>query len=106
MHRFGQRIRRDILRPDTLDYTHGTTGDEVEPNHLQKLRQKLEALPGTEIRDKVHELGPEAAFEAIGATVEELRALEREDPDGYAEARLAASQNMEEYAPDSRRKGA
>ena len=104
MHRFGQRIRRDILRPETLDYTHGTTGDEVEPNHLQKLRTKLEALHGTEIRDKVHGLGPEAAFEAIGVTVEELRALETEDPDGYAEARLAALQNMEENAPASRRK--
>lgn len=106
MHRFGQRIRRDILRPDTLDYTHGTTGDEVDANHLQKLRKKLDALHGAEIRDKVHGLGPEAAFEAIGVTVEELRALEREDPDGYAEARLAALQNMEDNAPESRRNGA
>lgn len=101
MHRFGQRIRRDILRPETLDYTHGTTGQEVEESHLQELRRKLEALNGAEIRDKVHKLGPEGAFEAFGATVEELRALEREDPD-----RMAALRIMEDNAPESRRKGA
>ncbi|MCJ1467837.1 hypothetical protein MMC07_006462 [Pseudocyphellaria aurata] len=102
MHKFGQRIRRDILRPETLDYSHGTTGKEVEESHLKELRRKLEALNGAEIRDKVHGLGPEAAFEAIGATVEELRALEMEDPDGYQEARNAAMRNMEDNAPESR----
>lgn len=94
-------MRRDFLRPETLDYSHGTTGQEVEESHLQELRRKLEALNGAEIRDKVHKLGPEGAFEDIGATVEELRALEREDPD-----RIAALRNMEDNAPESRRKGA
>ena len=104
MHRFGQRIRRDILRPETLDYTHGTTGEEVEESHLQKLRKKLESLNGAEIRDQVHGLGPEAAFEAIGATAEELRVIAKEDPDGYREARMAgiaAMQNMEKTKPES-----
>lgn len=106
MHRFGQRMRRDILRPETLDYMHGTTGQEVEDSHLQELRAKLEELNGAEIRDKVHKLGPDGVFEAIGATVEELRALEREDPDGYREVRLAALRNMEDNAPKSRKNGA
>lgn len=106
MHRFGQRMRRDILRPETLDYMHGTTGQEVEDSHLQELRAKLEELNGAEIRDKVHKLGPDGVFEAIGATVEELRALEREDPDGYREVRLAALRNMEDNAPESRKNGA
>lgn len=104
MHRFGQRIRRDILRPETFDYTHKTT--EVEDSHLQVLRKKLEALNGAEIREKVHGLGPDAAFEAIGATMEELRILEREDPDGYREAQLAAMQNMEDNAPEVKSNGA
>src|SRR4051794_27038930 len=30
MHRFGQRMRREVLRPQTLDHEHGTTGEEEE----------------------------------------------------------------------------
>lgn len=82
MHRFGQRVRRDILRPETLDHAHGTTGDEVEPTHLQDLRRRLEALDGVEIRAKLERLGPEAMFEAIGATAKELAWLEEHDPEG------------------------
>ena len=100
MHRFGQRIRRDILRPEGLDYAHGTTGQEVEASHLQDLRRKLEGLPGAEIRDKVRALGPEGLLEAIGATVEELRILERSSSDGARDEMLTALINMEENAPE------
>lgn len=97
MHRFGQRVRRDILRPETLDHAHGTTGHEVEATHLQDLRRRLEALDGVEIRQKVAELGPDAIFEAIGATAKELAWLEEHDPEGLEavkEEQLAALYNM------------
>lgn len=97
MHRFGQRMRRDILRPETLDHAHGTTGHEVEATHLQDLRRRLEALDGAEIREKVAQLGPEAIFEAIGATAKELAWLEEHDPEGLEavkEEHLAALYNM------------
>lgn len=100
MHRFGQRMRRDILRPETLDYAHGTTGQETEASHLQDLRRRLEAIPGAEIRDKVRALGPEALLKAIGATVEELRMLERSDNlEGLTDAQVAALENMDENGP-------
>ena len=65
MHRFGQRIKRDILRPQTEDHAHGTTGHEEEPEHLQELRRRLEALKGDEIRAKVEKYGADATLQEI-----------------------------------------
>ena len=97
MHRFGQRVRRDIFRPETLDHAHGTTGHEVEATYLQDLRRRLEASDGVEIREKVARLGPESIFEAIGATAKALAWLEENDPEGLEavkEEHFAALYNM------------
>lgn len=80
MHRFGQRIKRDILRPETQDYAHGTTGTEVEAEYLRELRRRFAETEGTEIKDKIESLGPEAVFDAIGATADDLAKLEKSDP--------------------------
>ena len=72
MHRFGQRMRRDLLRPQTLDYAHGTTGEETEAEHLQLLRKRLENLGGDEIQETIKRLGPKAMYDAVDATAEEL----------------------------------
>ena len=97
MHRFGQKIRRDILRPELQDYAHGTTGQEVEAQHLSALRQRLEQMKGTEIRDRVEEFGPEAVLRELGATAEGLSLLQQQDPEGFEkfkEAQLAAQLNQ------------
>ncbi|KAL2357171.1 hypothetical protein BJ546DRAFT_432531 [Cryomyces antarcticus] len=98
MHRFGARVRREILPPQTLDYLHGTTGKEPpEPQHLSALREKLEALGGEEIRDKIAQDGWEATVEKIGANAEELRGLARQNPEefkAFRESQLAAQANM------------
>lgn len=90
MHRFGQRIKRDILRPETEDYAHGTTGTEVEADYLQDLRRRLEGLEGREIQEKMTRLGPDVMFEAIGATPEELVEWERKNPVGFQKVRDAS----------------
>ena len=89
MHRFGQRVKRDILRPESEDYAHGTTGTEVEAQYLQDLRGRLEALEGGEIKERVERLGPETVFNMIGATAEELSAWERGDPEGFERIKAA-----------------
>ena len=89
MHRFGQQIRRDILRPQTLDYAHGTTGDEVEEQHLKDLRERIEAMGGEEIKEKLERDGKDAVFKELGANAEELLALEKQDPEGFEEFRRA-----------------
>ena len=78
MHRLGQQIRREILRPQSLDYAHGTDGLEGEASHLTALRERLESLEGREIVEKVERLGTEGVLREWGATVEEVRALEME----------------------------
>ncbi len=89
MHRFGQQVRRDILRPQSLDHAHGTTGEEVEAQHLRLLRDKLEAMAGGEIKERVDRFGPEAVLREIGANAEELAMLAREDPEGFEKFREA-----------------
>ena len=103
VHRFGQQVRRDLLRPQTLDYAHGTTGDETEPQHLQELRLRIEALDGSEIRDKIERIGPEAAWRELVPSMEELVLLEKEDPEGFEKFRqsqLFAMRNSESTAKE------
>ncbi|MCJ1243359.1 hypothetical protein MMC30_000556 [Trapelia coarctata] len=103
MHRFGQQIRRDVLRPQVLDYAHGTTGHEVEAQHLQELRAQIEAMSGSEIKEKVETLGAEAALRHLGTTAEELLLLQQQDPEGFEkfrESQLMAQHNQG-HAPGS-----
>ena len=105
MHRFGQRMRREILRPQTLDHAHGTTGEEEpEAGHLRELRERLENFPGDEIRQMLAELGPEGLFKAIGTTAEELKALEEQDP-RIREGRLMELYNIGNGPSSSERRG-
>ncbi len=103
MHRFGQRMRRDLLRPQTLDYAHGTTGEETEAEHLQLLRKRLENIGGDEIQEIIKRLGPEGMYEAVGATAEELLQLERENPEVlkyFRDSRAAHLDDMQGSPPD------
>lgn len=93
MHRFGQRIRRDVLRPQTLDYAHGTTGEEPEAQHLKELRERCETLTGEEIRSMYTEMGLQGMLEALGTTAEELKILEERDP-GVREGRVGELLNL------------
>ncbi|MCJ1254928.1 hypothetical protein MMC24_002744 [Lignoscripta atroalba] len=105
MHRFGQQIRRDILRPMEFDYAHGTTGREGEPQHLRKLRETLELWKGEDIKEAVEDRGSEAVLRELGATAEELLVLKKEDPEGFEmfrEAQLIAQHNLGKPASERR----
>jgi hypothetical protein len=97
MHRFGQQIRRDILRPETEDVEHGTTGKEIWAPHLQVLRGMIEELGGDEIRRKVDSGGQEAVIEELMDQASLLRQkLISSDPEGwekFKEAQGAAERN-------------
>ncbi|KAF2087377.1 RNI-like protein, partial [Saccharata proteae CBS 121410] len=76
IHRLGQSVRREILRPQTADYLHGTTGMEgPEPRHLEVLREQLFRLSGEELREMVVRDGWEETVKRIGASAEELRGV-------------------------------
>ena len=80
MHRLGQRIRREILPPESFDHLHQskTSEDTPEARHLQELRKRLENLEGDEIAALYRKEGLEGLWREVGATREELRRLEAE----------------------------
>jgi hypothetical protein len=97
MHRFGQQIRRELLRPQTLDHAHGTTGTEFEAKHLRQLREQLESLDGAAIKEKVEGQGADAVLRELGTTLEELAFLGQEDPESFEkfrESQIIAVENV------------
>lgn len=81
MHRFGQKMRRDVLPPAGMDdHLHRTSiADPAEPQHLQALRQRLEELDGEEIKESVLNIGLEATVKKWG---EEADRIERKNSVG------------------------
>lgn len=98
MHRFGQKFRRDILKPEGPDYEHGTTGLETQPMHLQWLRAMVEDIGGEELRHKIEHEGQDKVLEELGNEASELRrVLIEQDPEGwrkFVESQEATQRNM------------
>lgn len=85
MHRFGQSVRREVLRPTGVDdYLHGTSAsDGPEPQHLATLRDRLEQLKGEEIRGLIEKDGADTVLKQLGVTAQEMLTLMEEDPEGF-----------------------
>jgi hypothetical protein len=85
MHRFGQHMRREVLRPTgTDDVLYGTSvNDEPEEAHLAALRSKLEDYSGSYIRDGVSKYGPDHVIKELGISAQQLKALRKEDPESF-----------------------
>ncbi|KAH0545122.1 hypothetical protein FGG08_000734 [Glutinoglossum americanum] len=97
MHRFGQRIKREVLRPQTLDHEHDTTGEEEETEQMKALRSKIEAMKGEEIKDRVETMGAEAIIQELSTEVEGLQPLAVRGPDTFE--RCKAVQLIAEHNP-------
>ena len=96
IHRLGQQVRRDMLRPQ-LENGSPAPSTDVSSDHLQKLRTKLEAMSGQEIIDKLNTYGEEEFFSRFGARAGESLRLQSEDAAGFEkfkEAQLHAQKNM------------
>ena len=78
MHRFGQKIRREILPPESFDHLHRSKTSEETPEsrHLQELRRRLEQLDGRQITDLYNKEGVEGLYRYVGATKEEVAQME------------------------------
>ncbi len=85
MHRLGQTIRREVLRPTGKDDNlNGTsTDDEPESARLAAIRAKFEEIQGEDIRAKVEREGPDSVLRELGLNVQELLTLRERDPDGF-----------------------
>jgi hypothetical protein len=97
MHRFGQQFRRDILKPESEDHAHGTTGREDQPRHLQLLRAMVEGLGGEEIKNRINAQGADAVLAELDNEASTLkRELMEQDPEAweaFRESQEAAQRN-------------
>ncbi|KAL0253033.1 Microtubules assembly and stabilization protein [Diplodia seriata] len=111
IHRLGQSVRREILKPQLHDFLHQTTGEDGEadrePAHLRMLRDQLSQLSGGELRNMVVRDGWEETVRKIGANAEELRVLARERPEEFEQwkdAQIAAQVNAGMDVPERLRR--
>lgn len=98
MHRFGQTFRREVLKPTgTDDLLHGTSvNDDPESGAFAALRARLEGYTGEEMREEVEKRGVDHVVRELGIDLQQLRLLEREDPEAFAklkDSQLAAQLN-------------
>lgn len=114
LHRLGQHLRREVvdLTPSSPAGTtpvngHGS-GDGETPlaspaaaeSHQQRLdvlKERLESTPGDELGPLVEKIGWKAVLEKVGANLEDLRALQEQDPEGweqFRESQLTARANV------------
>ncbi|EXJ54599.1 hypothetical protein A1O7_09940 [Cladophialophora yegresii CBS 114405] len=97
MHRFGQTIRREVLKPAEMDdHLHGTYASDSDPPHIAALRAKLEELKGEDIRYRVEKEGADNVVRELGINAQELLMLREQDPKGFEafrESQLAAQIN-------------
>lgn len=98
IHRFGQQFRRDILKPESEDHLHGTTGREETPRHLQLLRAMVEGLGGEEIKESLLRKGNAGLLEELNDEASALRRqLMEQDPEGwekFKESQEKAERNL------------
>ena len=97
MHRFGQTMRREVLKSTGIeDNLHGTSENSTDPPHLAALRSKLEELNGEDIRLRVERDGADNVIRELGLNAQELLMLREQDPQGFEafrESQLAAHIN-------------
>ncbi|KAJ9614539.1 Microtubules assembly and stabilization protein [Cladophialophora chaetospira] len=97
MHRFGQSIRREVLKPTEMDdHLHGSHSTDSDPPHLAALRAKLEEMQGEDIRFRVERDGADNVIRQLGINAQELLSLKEEDPEGFEvfkKSQLAAQIN-------------
>jgi hypothetical protein len=78
MHRFGQGVRREVLRQSEM-----TDGEPLDPAHLAEIRARYDDFKGEEIRERVEQEGADSVLKSLGVNAKELSVMQREDPEGF-----------------------
>jgi hypothetical protein len=102
MHRFGQRMRREVLSSQALDNEPEIADEEEESEKIKALRCKLEGMKGEEIKERVETMGAEAIIRELSTDADGLRAIHRQDPEAFAQfraAQLIAEHNLATMSP-------
>jgi len=93
MHRFSQKVRRDILKPSDKNTSkpegdqsvEGEKGDKIEePRHVQMLRAMIEGIEGEEIKKLVAQHGEEKVMMEMFNDASQFRQMLIDaDPEGF-----------------------
>ena len=102
LHRLGHRVRTELLNPSrppssrSEAHTSGSMDDHDLPEYMLALRAQLATFSGDELRSMTEGLGWEAAFDHIIENAEQLKRLEKENPEEFwhfKQAQIAALKN-------------
>jgi hypothetical protein len=105
LHRIGQHMRREVVDSprsaeagaDWPDWRHPSwETKEEEKARLRDLGEKIEGISGVELEKIISNEGWGKVLEKVGATYDDLRALQEQDPDGwqaFKEAQMKARMN-------------
>jgi len=102
LHRLGHRVRTELLNPSRPTSSHsdanlsGTLDDHNLPEHLIALRAQFANYSGSELRAMTEGVGWEAAFDHIIDNAEQLKKLEKENPEEFwhfKQSQIAALKN-------------
>jgi hypothetical protein len=91
MHRFGQGVRREVLRQSEIN-----DGTDLSKEHLDDLRNRYDNFKGEELRAKIASEGPDEVLKELGMNATELSILHKEDPESFkifAQSQIAAQIN-------------
>jgi hypothetical protein len=84
IHRIGQNLRRDFLKPSLVPGDRDEGLDYEDNNsHIAALRQKLDLLHHEQSLSQFDDFDADMAFNHLGTTVDELYAAQQQDAEGF-----------------------
>ncbi|KAJ5493922.1 Leucine-rich repeat ribonuclease inhibitor subtype [Penicillium fimorum] len=105
IHRIGQNLRRDFLKPSLVP-GHGDEDFDYDDNnsHIAALRQKLDLLHDEQALCQFDDFDADMAFDHLGTTVDELYDSQQQDAEGFErfkQSQIAAQINSGIRARDN-----
>lgn len=84
IHRIGQNLRRDFLKPSLVPSERDKDLDYEDDNsRIAALRQKLDLLHDEQSLSQFDDFDADMAFNHLGTTVDELYAAQQQDAEGF-----------------------
>ncbi|KAF2014937.1 RNI-like protein [Aaosphaeria arxii CBS 175.79] len=103
LHRFSHRVRTEIMNPSRPSSSHsdqammsGSMDNDGLPDHLVAIREQFFNYSGQELKDMIQGVGFTKAFDQIVENAEQLKQLQKENPEEFRlfrESQIAALKN-------------
>lgn len=107
LHRLGHRIRTEFINPSRPSSSHteqanlsGSMNDLGLPPHVMAMRNHFATYSGEQIREMTEGTGWEKAFNDIVENAEDLKRMEKENPEEFAKFRETQIAALKNASPD------